>query len=129
MWKKHLCTFVLLFNKTEATYRRLTVVMSNLTNQRSPGNILVYFESGAINVIQTNFANANVKECLFHLCSNLWKHVQNIGLQVRYVEEPEFSLQLRMLTALEFLPSQNVVQGFAAICNKIRKNFGDQRRI
>ena len=29
--------------------------------------------------------------------------------------------------AVAFLPTQNFVWGFAAICNKVRRNFGDAR--
>ena len=61
----------------------------------------------------------------FHLCSNVWKHVENVGLQVRYVEKPEFALQLRMLTTLAFLPSQDVVRAFITLCIEIRTNFGN----
>ena len=107
--------FALLPNKTKATYRRLMIAISNLTNGRFPIDILIDFERGAINAIQAVFANTNVKGCFFQLCSNVWKHVQNAGLQVRYVEEPEFALQLRMLTALAFLPPQDVVRGFVAV--------------
>ena len=119
------CIFALLPNKTEPTYRMLMIVISNLTNGRFPTDILIDFERGAINAIQAVFANANVKGCFFHLFSNVWKHVQNAGLQVRYVEEPELALQLRMLTALAFLPPQDVVRGFVAVCIEIRTNFGN----
>ena len=80
-------------------------------------------ESGALKATQANFAN--VKGYFFHLCFNVWRHIQNIRLQVRCMEEPGFALQLRMFTALAFFPPQDVVRGFASICNKIRKNFGD----
>ena len=49
----------------------------------------------------------------------------NVGLQVRYVEEPEFALQLRMLTAVAFLPAQDVVRGFINVCIEIRTTFGN----
>ena len=55
-----------------------------------------------------------------HLYSNVWKHGQNVGLQVRYVKKPEFSFQLRT-----FLPLQDVVRGFVAVCIEIRTNFGN----
>ena len=101
------------------------IAISNLTNGRFPTDILIDFKRGAINDIEAIFANANVKGCSFHCCSNVWKHVQNVGLQVRYVEEPGFALQLRMLTALAFLPPQDVVRGFVAVCIEIRRNFGN----
>ena len=46
-------------------------------------------------------------------------------IEISAMEEPEFDLQLKMLTALAFLPPQGVVRGFSAIFNKIKKNFGD----
>lgn len=39
------------------------------------------------------------------------------------MEETEFSLQLQMLGALVFIPPQDVVRGFAVVCNKIMRNF------
>ena len=41
------------------------------------------------------------------------------------MEEPEIALQLRMLTALGFFPPQHVVREFAAVCNEVRRNLGD----
>ena len=70
------------------------IAISILTNERLPTDILIDFEVGAIKTIQTVFANTNVNESFFRLCLNLWKQVQNVGLQVRCVEEPEFALQL-----------------------------------
>ena len=52
----------------------------------------------------------------------LFSSLLQIGLHVRYMEEPEFALQLGILTALALVPPQ-AFQGFAAICNKIRVKF------
>ena len=60
------CILVLLLNKSEATSRRLMVVMSGW----SPTNIVVDFKHCAINAIQANFTDANAKGCFFHLSSN-----------------------------------------------------------
>ena len=46
-------------------------------------------------------------------------HGQNVGLQVRYVEKPEFAL----VAVLVFLPSQDVVRGFVAVCIEIITNL------
>ena len=35
------------------------------------------------------------------------------------IKEPKFTPQLRMLTALTFLPPQDVARGFAAVCIEI----------
>ena len=80
------------------------IAISNLTNGRFPTDILTDFKRGAISAIQAIFPNANINGCFFHLSSTVWKDVENVGLQVRCVEEQEFSLQLRMLNTLAFLP-------------------------
>ena len=110
--------FALLLNKTEAFYKILVITISNLTNGGLFAGILIDSERGAINAFQASFTNANVNGCFFHLCFNVWKHVQNFELQLRYVEKPEFALQLRMLTALAFLLPQDVARGFVAVCNE-----------
>ena len=89
------CIFALLPNKTEETYTRLLKENVSRINFNGPGQILVDFECAAINAIITTIPNAVIKGCFYHLCSNVWKHIQRLGHQVRYVEEPEFGLRMR----------------------------------
>ena len=60
--------------------------------------------------------------CFYHLCSNMWKRIQQSGLQERYINDPEFALHLRMISALAFLPPNDVQNSFdqlaALICNQ-----------
>ena len=58
------------------------ISISNLTNGRFPIDILANFERGAINAIQAVFTNANVNGYFFHICFNVRKQVQNVGLQL-----------------------------------------------
>ena len=69
--------------------------MNNLGN--GPNDVLVDFERSVINALQNR--EIEVKGCFFHLCSNIWKHVQNHGLAQRYNHEEEFALHLRMISA------------------------------
>ena len=52
------------------------------------------------------------------LLQHIEAHGQNVGLQVRYVEKPEFVL----VAALVF---QDIVRGFVAVCIEIITNFGN----
>ena len=71
--------------------------------------------------------NANqdieVKGCFYHLCSNVWKQIQHLGLQQRCNDHQEFSLHLRMLCALAFLPPDHIVQRFEDLTDHIRINY------
>ena len=111
--------------KTEETYTRLLREIVARINGDGLGQILVDFEGVVINAIITTIPNVVTKGCFYHLCSNVWKHIQRLGHQVRYVEEPEFSLCLRMLSALAFLSPQNVIPGFEELFNDVRANYQD----
>ena len=95
--------------------------MNNLGN--GPNDVLVDFERCAINALQNREIEA--KGCFFHLCSNIWKHVQNLGLAQRYNHEEEFTLHLRMISALAFLPPEDVIDGFEELSDTIRELYND----
>ena len=89
------------------------IAISNLTNGRFPTDISLSKQSLLMQTLRGAFSTFASM------------HVQNVRLQVRYLEEPEFAHQLRMLTALAFLPPQDVVRGFVTVCIEIRTNFGN----
>ena len=76
-----------------------------------------------INVILNANEDIEVKGCFYHLCSNVWKQIQHLGLQQRYNDHQEFSLPLRMLCALAFLPPDHIVQRFEDLTDHIRINY------
>ena len=117
------CVFGLLPNKTEVTYTRFFREVFGQINEPAVTDILVDFERRAINAIRNANQDIEVKGCFFHLCSNVWKRIQHLGLQQRYNDDQEFSLHLRMLCALAFLPPDDVVQGFEDLTDHIRINY------
>ena len=63
------------------------------------------FELDSINSASATFPNMDISGCFFHLCSNIWKKIQSLGLQVHYNNDQEFALRLRMIPALAFIPA------------------------
>lgn len=119
------CVFALLPNKTENTYNRLFQVLFDHVNPLGPGpnDVLVDFEKSAINAFENR--GIDVKCCFFHLSSNIWKHIQNLGLALRYNQDEEFGLHLRMVSALAFLPPGDVIDGFEELSDNIQELYGD----
>ena len=66
-----------------------------------------------------------MKGCFIHLYSNIWKHVQNLGLAQRYNHEEEFTLHLRMRFTLAFLPPEDVIEGSEELSDTIRGLYND----
>ena len=83
------------------------------------------FKKAAINAAENFFENVEVSCYFFHLSSNIWKQIQNNGLQERYVEDAEFALHMCMVAALAFVPQQDVISSFSLLCDQICLTYRD----
>ena len=121
------CIFGLLKNKTRITYERF---FNELSNHMQPGytptTILFDFELATINAARQVFPNADISGCFFHLSSNIWKKIQSIGLHQRYNVDLEFALHVRMIPALAFVPSDQVVDVFERVSDQITRIYADE---
>lgn len=75
------------------------------------------FEMAAINAIKVNFPLAEIHLCFFHNGQSVYRHVQWVGLQSQYQNDPDFALQIRMLLALAFLPAHKTAAAFDQLLN------------
>ena len=93
---------------------------------KSPTDTLMNFERAALNSVRQMYPNASLKVCFYHFSSNIWKHIQNLGLQNHYQDDENFALWLRMLSALAFVPPNDVIRYFELLIDEIRNNFNDE---
>ena len=77
-----------------------------------PQFVLTDFEMAAINAIRTEFPGIQNKGCHFHLSQNIYRKVQEYGLTVLYGTDENFSLLIRHISALAFLPYNNISGAF-----------------
>ena len=119
------CLFALLPNKQQATYNRFFREVRNLIPNfgNGPTSILVDFEKAAINALTAQIPQTDVSGCFYHLSSNVWKHIQEYGLQVQYNNDANFALHMRMIAALAFVPPNDVIASFDLLVAEIRQNF------
>ena len=52
-----------------------------------------------------------------------WSLSERAGLKERYLNEPQFGLQLRMIAALAFVPTQDLINSFDELCVSIRNQY------
>ena len=74
--------------------------------------IITDFEQAAIKAARVEFPNSNNKGCFFHFCQNLWRKIQSEGLANEYGNNEDFSIKLRQITALAFLPPSEIPAAF-----------------
>ena len=122
------CAFALLPNKTQATYNLffMELYRMNQNHGNGPHDVSTDFERSAINALLNQNPNLDVKGCFFHLCSCVWKHIQDLGLVVHYLVDAQFAFLLRMITVTAFLPPADVIAGFVDVCIEIRNNYQGQ---
>ena len=124
------CIFALLPNKTRKTCNRLFRELPHHLQPaagNNPSTILFDFELAPINAASETFPDADISGCFFHLTSNVWKKIQALGLQYHYNNDAdEFVLHLRMITALAFVPHDDVIDVFERLSDLIRLRYGEE---
>lgn len=104
--------YVLLTNKMQETYKEVLKILVGFEKDINPTDVTIDFEMAAINAIRAVFPLTDVHGCHFHWSQNLWRHIQNIGLQTRYNENEDFALNIRLLLALAFVPEDSVMDAY-----------------
>ena len=84
------------------------------------------FERDALNYVCQVYPNAEYKGCFYHFSSNIWKHIQNLGLQNHYQHNKNFALWLRMPSALSLVPLNDAIHFFELLIDEIRNNFNEE---
>lgn len=97
-------------DKSEASYTTVFTVLAAFNMQ--PNTVMSDFEKAAQNALHTVFPNASITGCFFHLGQCVYRKVQEVSLQRRYGDDPDFRLQVKLLPALAMLPPADVVDGF-----------------
>ena len=77
-------------------------------------------KQAALNSVLQVYPNTKLKGCFYHFPSNMWKHIQNLGLQNHYQNDKNFALWLCMLSALAL-----VIHYFELLIDEIFNNFND----
>lgn len=78
----------------------------------NPRVIMTDFEMAVINSVKEEFPDAQHKCCLFHLGQNVWRQIQQNGLQSKYGQDAEFAVKLRHIIALAYLHQDEIPDAF-----------------
>ena len=87
-------------------------ILKELVPNVIPEKILLDFEMAAINAFKNEYPTSTVSCCLFHLSQSVIRKVTELGLKVRYETEGDFQMLAKSLSALAFVPSDELSQVF-----------------
>ena len=108
--------YALLPNKRRPTYLEMLTKVPRLTHNAMPHSLMTDFESSMLSALNQTHPGIPQVGCLFHLEKNVFRYVQDIGLQQNYLTDPLFRGNIRMIPALNFVPVQNVILAFDELC-------------
>jgi hypothetical protein len=106
--------YTLLTSKKQYVYARFFKILKEdlMDNQSIVQTVIMDFEKALHNALTIVFVEAKVilKGCFFHFSQCLWRKIQSNGaILERYVSDPDFQLQLRLLAALAFVKKEDVI--------------------
>lgn len=104
--------YLLLPNKNKKTYQKALDVIKTMIRNYSPEEIILDFEPAFFKTFHKMFPQCRLKGCLFHFSDCVWRHVQEFGLQKLYSEDIAFMSSVKMLIALSFVPSEDVIYAY-----------------
>jgi hypothetical protein len=107
--------FILMPNRRENTYERVFEAIKNLEPSLNPDSIMTDFEKAAINAFTSSFPSSNQRGCFFHFTQCIWRKIQTpecSEIRKKYIDDPDFALQIKMLAALAFIPPNDVIRIF-----------------
>lgn len=106
-------------NKTEEFYRslfqELIVKANKIEKDLAPRIIITDFELAAVKASRAEFNEVRTQGCHFHLCQSILRKIQEKHLISRYNQDEEFSVNLRKLGALAFLPPEEIKDAFEVV--------------
>lgn len=104
--------YALLRNKNQITYEEMFNHVHSLTGGATPNTINFDFEMAAINAAELIYPNSSLNGCLFHLSQNVYKKIQQNGLVPIYKGNTTFRNHIKMISALAFVPTQDIISSF-----------------
>lgn len=104
--------YILMTQRTEDAYAAAFQEILNICPNLAPTKIYTDYELAAINAFSRIFQGVIMKGCYFHHTQAVWRKIQEHGLAARYGADEEFALQLRMIPAIAFVPTDRVSEYF-----------------
>nr|CAD2168280.1 unnamed protein product [Meloidogyne enterolobii] len=117
--------YCLIPNKSEEIYKRALTCVLNSIGERRPMMFIIDFEKSVENVIRALIPQTHVAGCWFHFNQSIWQSIQNLGLNTRFDQEPEYALALKKFSVLALCDVQNVFQRFEHLADHFLQQFGD----
>lgn len=108
--------FCIMSSKSTEAYREMFYELCKCACEYNislnPKKIISDFEKASVKAAKEFFPSTSYKGCLFHFGKIIWRRVQTEGLSRKYGNDEDFSMQIRMLKSLAFVPPEEISNYF-----------------
>jgi len=114
------CIYALLPGKSEAVYRRLLQCLFDLKSNGCnalPLSIITDFEMAAIKAMKDAFPHSSLSGRYFHFGQSVWRKLQAEGKAVLYSTDEDYSMKVKQMMALAFVPENDVIDVYEKLTN------------
>ncbi|CAC5421144.1 unnamed protein product [Mytilus coruscus] len=101
-----------IFAHIKRKFARLT------NNQLAPLRIISDFEVALASAAETEFQQASICRCLFHVCQAIWRKVKKLGLSRPHDRNANLQISIRKVIAIAYLPLLLVKVNFDQLCRE-----------
>ena len=91
-------------------------------------SVLIY-ETASHKAAKEVFPGIEIECCCFFFGQANWRNVVSLGFPQRCIEDLDFTLKVRMVTALAFMPADRIYRGFLEVSMIMPKEFQDLFKI
>ncbi|XP_022160472.1 uncharacterized protein LOC111026661 [Myzus persicae] len=109
--------YILMCSKNENSYSEVLNQINILKPNLQPNAIVIDFEQAFIKSFKELYTDVKIHGCFFHFTQCLWRKLQSCGLKNRYSTDAIFSHEIKKLSALAFVPVDNVIFAFEELIN------------
>lgn len=104
----------------ESFFSELTRISNELNLKLKPRRIISDFEKASVAAARVHFPKSEFKGCLFHFGQIIWRQIQKKGFSVKYGENEVFSLRIRMIKSLAFVPPDEILDYYSELNNDLK---------
>uniref|UniRef100_A0A1I8AAZ0 MULE domain-containing protein n=1 Tax=Steinernema glaseri TaxID=37863 RepID=A0A1I8AAZ0_9BILA len=119
--------YCLLPNRTESTYIRVLNLIKTAASQIMVELVITDFEKAEENAFRSTFPGVFIHGCFFHFSQSVWRSIQSLGLGIRYKDDVEYNMHLRMFVALSFCDILDVPTRFNLLADELLNVYGATR--
>lgn len=107
--------YILTTSKSKKVYVEILQQLKIMNSRLNPKTIIADFEVAFLKAVEEVFPSAVIRGCFFHFSKCIWNQICKCNLKNDYESNNNFAMNLKMLSALAMVPTDDVVGAYTKV--------------